>query len=121
LTSAQLETWLQAYGSAWEAKDGDAVRAIFAADARYYETPYAEPFRGRGEIRDYWSRVTGDQRDIKFEATVVSIAANTGVARWSAKFESVSGKVPVELNGVFVLQFDAQGRCAELREWWHAR
>lgn len=121
LTAAGVEAWLDRYGAAWEARDPDAARALFAPDARYYETPYAEPFLGRAGIRDYWATVTSDQRDVEFRSSVVSVSGSTGVAHWTAKFMSVSEGVEVELDGIFVLEFDAEGRVAVLREWWHAR
>ena len=121
ITPSTVENWLERYGSAWESRDPDAVEALFTPDARYYETPYADPFEGAAGVREYWARVTSDQRDIAFDSSVVAVTANTGIARWSATFMSISGEVKVELNGVFILEFDADGRCAVLHEWWHAR
>lgn len=115
----ELEQWLRAYGEAWEKRDAEGVCRLFKEDAQYFETPYAEPFRGHEGIRSYWSSVTADQRDIAFESQPVGVVDSTGIARWSAKFASSGANV--ELNGVFLLEFDAQGHCKTLREWWHAR
>lgn len=116
-----LAGWLEAYGAAWEAKDPALVAAIFTEDATYQETPYAEPFRGREEISEYWSSVTADQADVDFGFEALSISGNTGIAQWSARFRSISGDVPVELNGVFVLEFEDRNTVSSLREWWHVR
>lgn len=121
ITAADLEGWLAAYGAAWENKDAAAVAEIFTAAATYQETPYAEPFRGRDEISDYWSTVTADQDDINFDFAAIAVSGSTGIAQWSAQFRSVSGDVPVELNGVFVLEFAQSGEVSALREWWHVR
>ncbi|MDX1561474.1 MAG: nuclear transport factor 2 family protein [Gammaproteobacteria bacterium] len=121
LTDAELAAWLEAYGNAWESKLPDAAAALFTEDALYQETPYAEPFRGRGEIRDYWARVTADQDGIRFDFSVISTQGTTGVAQWSSKFRSISGDTQVELNGVFVLEFAESGEVSSLREWWHVR
>jgi len=121
IAAAELEGWLAAYGAAWENKDAAAVAEIFTDDALYQETPYADPFRGREEISDYWSMVTADQDGIDFDSTLISASGNTGVAEWSARFRSISGDVPVELNGVFVLEFADSGEVSSLREWWHVR
>ena len=117
----ELERWLRAYGDAWEQRDAAGACRLFANDALYYETPYAEPFRGRDGIGSYWSSVTADQRDIRFESTPIGVVGSTGIARRSAKFKPAPSGADVELNGVFLLEFDDQGRCATLREWWHAR
>ena len=46
LSREAFEAWLRRYGTAWEARDPDAAAALFAADARYYWTPFQEPKQG---------------------------------------------------------------------------
>lgn len=121
VSAAELDAWLAAYGKAWERKDADAAASLFAEDARYFETPYAEAFEGRAGIGEYWARVTADQRDIRFRYATIAVDGNTGIASWSATFTTISGGAKVELNGVFVLEFDERKHCVVLREWWHAR
>lgn len=117
----RLEQWLADYGSAWETKDAEAAAALFTADARYYETPYAEPFVGPEGIGEYWAEVTANQRDIEFRSEVLAVDGDVGVARWNAVFAAGPEDARIELDGVFVLEFDGSGLCRELREWWHMR
>lgn len=121
LTQAKVETWLASYGKAWEMRDADLATRIFTADATYREMPFDAPKAGRAGIREYWAGVTADQREVKFESSVIAVNGNTGVAHWSAKFKLASTGATVELDGVFVLEFDASGLCTGLREWWHVR
>ena len=136
ISNQDLTRWLEAYGAAWEGRDAGAAAALFTDDAQYQETPYAEPFVGRGGVSDYWSRVTAGQRDVSFQFEPIAVSGSTGIAQWSAKFRSVSGDansgdansdgansdgVKVELNGVFVLEFADQAHVRSLREWWHVR
>jgi hypothetical protein len=121
LTQAKLEGWLTSYGNAWKTRDPDLATTIFAPDATYHEMPFDAPKAGRAGIREYWAGVTADQRDVQFESTVVAVNGNTGVAHWSAKFKLASNGAAVALDGVFVLEFDANGLCTSLREWWHVR
>lgn len=120
LDAERLGAWLAAYGAAWEAKDADAAARLFTDDARYYETPYSEPFVGRAGIAEYWADVTAAQNDIDFSARIVAIEGDTGVARWSVELGAGPDATPVALDGVFVLRFE-EDLCAELREWWHMR
>jgi len=121
LTSVALEAWLDRYGAAWEARDASAAGRLFATDARYQESPFDEPKKGRPGIEEYWRNVTVDQREVHFESRVIAVNGSTGVAHWSAKFRLESTGATVELDGVFVLEFDAYGQCRLLREWWHVR
>jgi hypothetical protein len=121
LTTAALQAWLTRYGQAWEQRDPVQAAALFTENAPYHEMPFDAPKAGRAGIRDYWTTVTADQRDVDFKSQVVAVNGRTGVARWSASLKSASSGSRVELDGVFVLQFDASGLCSELREWWHVR
>ena len=121
LTTASFERWLAGYEQAWESRDATRAAELFTPDARYHETPFDEPKIGQAGIHQYWSSVTADQRDIDFEPQIVAVSGQTGVAHWSATFVSASTGARLELDGVFVLTFAEDGRCSELREWWHLR
>jgi ketosteroid isomerase-like protein len=121
LNSAALTAWLAAYGAAWQTRDPAAAGKLFTADATYHEMPFDAPKAGRAAIEDYWRGVTADQRDVVFRSEVISTQGKTGVAHWSAKFKVASTGATIELDGVFVLEFDATGACSGLREWWHVR
>jgi uncharacterized protein (TIGR02246 family) len=122
LSTAKLETWLSGYREAWEKRDAERAAQLFTEDARYQEMPFDAPKSGRTGIREYWSSVTADQRDVEFRSQPIAVSGNTGVAHWSAKFKQASTGMTVELDGVFVLEFDPKsGLCSTLREWWHVR
>ena len=121
LTTAALEKWLAGYERAWESRDAARAAELFTPNASYHEMPFEAPKAGQAGIREYWSSVTADQRDIDFKSQVIGVNGQTGVAHWSATFTAASTGARVELDGVFVLTFDENGRCSELREWWHLR
>jgi hypothetical protein len=118
ISKASVDQWLDAYGKAWETRDADSAAALFSENATYQENPYEEPFSGRTGVRDYWSRVTADQRDVSFTSDVITTFGRSAVAHWSARFASVSSGATVNLDGVFLLEFDESGLCSTLREWW---
>jgi hypothetical protein len=119
--SPALEGWLQKYGAAWVARDGAAAGRLFSAEAVYHENAFEPPMHGRAAIEAYWNKVTADQREVKFESQVVSVTGNTGVATWKASFKLQSSGATIALDGVFVLDFDDQGHCTRLREWWFVK
>ena len=121
LTAAALEKWLAGYERAWESRDAARAADLFTPKASYHEMPFDAPKAGQAGIREYWSSVTADQRDIDFKWQIVGVNGQTGVAHWSATFTAASTGARVELDGVFILKFDADGRCSELREWWHLK
>jgi SnoaL-like domain len=114
-----FEAWLDAYGRAWETGDREAAAELFTEDAAYHETPFDEPMRGRAEISEYWSDVPRLQENVRFSYEI--LAASEGVAHWRADFLRLPSRTPVRLDGIMLARLDAEGRCAEFREWWHRR
>ncbi len=119
MTSSQFLAWLEGYRQAWETRDPEAAAALFVGDATYYETPFGPPAQGKDGIRKYWAAATGSQRDVSFSYEILSISDARGVARWWAEFTRIPSGVKARLDGIFLLEFDANGLCRSLREWWH--
>lgn len=121
LKEPAVEAWLQKYGAAWVARDARAAGPLFSTDAIYHENAFEVPMQGRAAIEAYWAKVTADQRDVKFESKIISVKGNTGVATWKASFKLQSTGATIALDGIFVLEFDEQGVCKSLREWWFVK
>ena len=57
------------------------VKALFAQNARYFETLYQKPLEGIEAIYGYWSAATGNQADVQFSRQTIAFVDQTGVAR----------------------------------------
>ena len=114
-----FEHWLDAYKWAWEDRNPEAAADLFTADAAYHETPFEAPARGREGILDYWSDATRYQEGIEFSHEVLAATEDTGIAHWHCRFTRLTSNSAVELDGIFLVKLDANGKCIEFREWWH--
>jgi hypothetical protein len=121
LDHAALEAWLKKYELSWESFDASVAGQLFTEDATYHDYAFKPVMQGRAAIEQYWRTETTDQRDVDFQSRVIAIDGNTGVAHWSVKFTLKSKGTTVELDGVFVLEFDVSGKCKSLREWWFVK
>ena len=117
---ATIDNWLASYGRAWQARDSVAFSELFSPDAAYYWTPLQEPKRGREAIASAVTAAFSRQRDIHFSFKLLAGSAAPTVAHWTCEFIRISSGRRVTVDGIFVLRFDDQGRCEELREWWHS-
>ncbi len=121
MNKGAFESWLDAYGHAWETRDSQAAAALFTEDATYQETPFSTPMRGRSAIHQYWSDATGSQDQIGFGYDVLAVTSDLGIARWWASFADIQSQAQVKLDGIFVIAMGADNRCRDLREWWHTQ
>ncbi len=120
-----FKTWLDTYGGAW--KSGEAKGAeelftrLFTEDATYQETPFDEPMRGRKAIIEYGRASIQSQRDIEFGYEILAVTPTLGIAQWWTSFTQIPSGDAVRLDGIFVISLNEDGRCTELREWWHSQ
>lgn len=118
--------WTAAYLDAWREKDADAAARLFTEDAVYAAVPGVpeQTFRGRAEIRRYWTEITAPQTDMTGRHGVplcsgdraavelwvtMRLPADGGGTRWVTLIESN------------VLYFDRAMRCSRNVEYWNMR
>jgi hypothetical protein len=112
-TTEQLQAWLDAYVAAWRGYDRRTIGELFSEDATYAYHPYDEPLRGRDAIAADWLRDPDepDSWEARYRPLLIDgdRAAATGETRYT------DGLV---FSNLFLLRFDADGRCSEFVEWF---
>jgi ketosteroid isomerase-like protein len=112
-----LDAWIRSYAVAWETADEDLIVSLFTEDATYRSSPFRDPYRGRGEIRAYWRRGAGGQRETRVRMGVPFVDRDrVAVEWWTTMIDD--GKA-VTLPGCLLLRFAPDGRCLDLREYWN--
>jgi hypothetical protein len=113
----EVREWIAAYGRAWVERDPDAVVPLFTDDAVYRSHPFRAPHTGSDEIHAYWTRATSTQEghDLRFGEPIVE-GLRAAVEWWMVMSD---GGDWITLPGSLLLRFVADGRCEELREYWH--
>ena len=112
-----LPAWIEAYGRAWVSGDEDLMVSLFTDDANYRSAPLREPFRGPDEIRAYARRNAGTQREKHVRMGRAFVDGNRAAVEWWTTM--VEEGEPVTLPGCLLLRFETDGRCSDLREYWH--
>jgi SnoaL-like domain len=116
-TPDDFTRWLDGYRDAFIRLDPKAAGELFANDASYQESPFAEPIKGRARIVVYWEMVAGVIREVEFDFDILAVAGEVGVAHVRDTLTRVpSGKRAQD--GIFFARFDNDLRCVEFREWW---
>lgn len=119
MTLEALSAWLESYGRAWKTRDAEAAAELYTEDATYQVTPFVEPMRGRAAILEYWTNVARIEKEVQFACEILAVTPEYSVARWWASFVIASQGLKTKLDGIFVIYLNDQGKCTQLREWWH--
>jgi hypothetical protein len=114
-----FKSWLDAYGQAWEKRNPEAAAALYTENGTYQVTPFLDPMHGRKAIFEYWSEVARTEENIRFGYEILVANRELNIARWSASFVIVPPGLQTQLDGIYLISLDAEGRCKSLQEWWH--
>jgi ketosteroid isomerase-like protein len=114
---AAAGAWLEAYGAAWQAFDGDGWVALFTDDAEYHEDPFGSPLVGRNALRAYLLEAAASQRDVEFTVERHWVSGTTVLAAWHAAYVRQAGGQHVRLAGFLTAEVEPDGRVSRFREW----
>jgi hypothetical protein len=116
VTRDDVAAWLDRYVTAWRSYDREAIGDLFSADATYRYHPYDEPVVGREAIVESWFEEPDEPGSWEAGYEPYAVEADRAVAVGTSSY--ANGDV---YDNVFTLRFDADGRCAELVEWFMKR
>lgn len=118
---AEVDRWLEAYVAAWKSGDRDEILDLFGEDVRYRYHPWDEPLEGREAVADSW--LDDPDEPGTFEARYECFAADgdAAVAVGASTYREPDGTFSRAYDNVFLLRFDADGRCSEFTELFMKR
>lgn len=115
----EFSHWLSRLQKGLEAGDAEALAALFVEEARFYDTPFQPPKRGRVEIQMFLETEARQRIGVEFDAEMIDFGDQTGWAAWSTNFTRAGLDDPVRMEGILKAVFTSDGHCEELRQWWH--
>ena len=113
-----VAAWLDGYSQAWGTYDPEQIGALFSTDAEYFDDPFTEPLRGREAIVADWLEHRDEAGTYESSYRPVLVAGDEAVARGYSRYFNANGTVRDEYENLFLLRFEADGRCAEFQEWY---
>jgi hypothetical protein len=116
-----VQAWLDGYSHAWGTYDPGEIGALFSEDAVYHYDPFADAVRGREAIVASWLEDRDEAGTYEGSYRPVLVAGDEAVARGYSRYFDTNGTVAKEFDNLFLLRFDAEGRCAEYHEWYMAK
>jgi ketosteroid isomerase-like protein len=88
---------------------------LFAEDATYRMSPYAEPARGLAAIGALWEREReGPDEPFEMSHAVVAVEGDTAVVRVEVRYGEAAA---AEYRDLWIIRFTTDGRCREFEEW----
>jgi SnoaL-like domain len=110
-----VEHWVSEYERAWRTPGTGDLPALFSSGATYLRSPYEEPIVGLDAIRTMWEEEReGADEVFTLAAEIVAIDGETAVVRAEVRY---GRPLRQEYRDLWILRFDADGRCWWFEEW----
>jgi hypothetical protein len=112
ISREDVEDWLDAYERAWRSEGTGGLSGLFAEDATYRMSPYAEPARGLAAIAELWERErAGPDEEFEIGHELVAVDGCTAVVRVDVTYGTGA-----EYRDLWVLRLDSDGLCNDFEE-----
>jgi steroid Delta-isomerase len=114
---SSIETTIQTYFDAIRRKDAETWAACFAPDGVAYDPADAPPRQGTAAHRAFFEGVASLFTDLDFRPHGTYVCGNEAAVPFVACCVAKNGKA-VEVEGVDIFQFDADGRVKCVKGYW---
>ena len=121
MNTSDLQAWLDRYIEAWRANDAARVAALFAEDAVYRYNPYHDEsqwVRGRDAIAAAWLAEQDDPASWEASYAPYAVDGDRAVATGFSRYFATDEEPEKTYHNVFLLRFDADGRCSAFTEYF---
>lgn len=110
-----MQAWVEEYERAWRSPGTAALDGLFAPDAGYLVSPWAEPLDGLAALAEFWEQGRdGPGEGFTMESEVVAVEGDTAVVRVEVAYLD---DTPARWRDLWILCFDSVGRCTWFEEW----
>ncbi len=115
--TAAARRWAEVWKSAWEAKDTEAIVALYHDDVVFSTQPFRTPYLRRAGVREYVSQAFAEEEAPQVWVGEPVVDGDRASIEWWAAL--IENGIETTLAGTSVLRFDAEGLVVEQRDTWN--
>ncbi len=120
MSKERFEHWFENLIRIWVAKNPNKVADMVAEKFIWYETPFDQPLTTKVDLLKEWQTIL-DQEEISVIYEIYSIEGDLAIAHWHASFTRVLSQEKAELDGIYKVVLDSEGKCTEFRQWYNLK
>ncbi len=115
------ENWAKEFMDSWKELDYERTLKTLDENVKYYENPIDEPCKNFQEVTNLWNVVADNQKDIDYKFQVIAYDENVCIINWQMTRTMIKNDVKQEIDGIFQISLNNEGKCTYFKQWRFTR
>ena len=117
----RYDTWAKEFMESWKELDWERTLKTLDIDVKYYENPIDFPCASFDDVVNLWNVVADNQKDISYKYEIVAYNENTCIINWQMTRTMTKNDVKQEIDGIFQVSVNEEGKCTFFKQWRFTR
>lgn len=115
------EKWTKEFMESWKELDWQSTLKTLTQNVEYYENPIDAPCKDFNEVTNLWNVVADNQKDIDYKFEIVTYNEKTCIINWQMTRTMTSNNTKQEIDGIFQISLNEEGKCTYFKQWRFTR
>lgn len=115
------ENWTKEFMESWKNLDWRKTLDTLDKEVKYYENPIDEPCKSFEEVTKLWNIVADNQKDIDYKYKIVVFDNDYCIINWQMNRTMIQNNVKQEIDGIFQISLNQEGKCTYFKQWRFTR
>jgi len=117
----KYEKWAKEFMDSWKELNWKRTLETLSKDVKYYENPIDKPCANFEEVINLWNVVADNQKDIDYKYEIVAFNEETCIINWQMTRTMTNGNLKQEIDGIFQISLNNEGKCTYFKQWRFTR
>lgn len=115
------EKWTKEFMESWKELDWKRTLKTLSNEVEYYENPIDKPCENFDEVTSLWNVVADNQKNISYQYKIVAFNEETCIINWQMTRTMTKTDTKQEIDGIFQISLDKDGKCTYFKQWRFTR
>lgn len=121
ISKEKYEEWAKEFMDSWKTLDWQRTLRTLNKNVQYYENPIDKPCSNFEEVTNLWNVVADNQKDIEYTFNIVAFNDKYCIINWQMTRVMTTTNTKQEIDGIFQVSLDNDGKCTYFKQWRFTR
>lgn len=117
----KYEIWTKRFMDSWKNLDWESTLETLDKNVEYYENPIDNPCKDFNEVTNLWNVVADNQKDIDYKFELVCYDETYAIINWQMTRTMTQTNTKQEIDGIFQVSINEEGKCTYFKQWRFTR